>query len=265
MANAATSGRIKGGAFDFRLGPLSGRVGDGDTDPIAQYDFALRLQTHKGDNAPLGLYKDTALTTPALLGGDPVLAWRDELSGSGLVFSQSDPTRGFTLQYRAGRPVITPVHSTSCLVCSDPGFPSGSTARTAFARADNIEAVGPRIIFGYGSVSPNALWALFVENTGQIGLARFANDVLSIVPPLGGFVLTAREDGSGTALARVNGGNSATNPTPTSTVSAGTLHIGAGNPSGIFAWSGDITAVLFSPQALPDATCARVEQYLAGL
>lgn len=73
-------------------------------DPLANIPFALRLQTHRGDGVPLGLYQDAACTVPATLAGQAVAAWRDELSGSGLIATQSVSTKRPILRFTAGVP-----------------------------------------------------------------------------------------------------------------------------------------------------------------
>lgn len=78
----------------------------GWVDPLAGITFALRLQTHRGDGVPLGLYQDAACTVPATEDGDPVGGWRDELSGSGLVAEQSVSTKRPTLRFAGGIPVL---------------------------------------------------------------------------------------------------------------------------------------------------------------
>jgi|GEM_PF-5428774 len=78
----------------------------GWVDPLAGIPFALRLQTHRGDNVPLGLYQDTACTIPAATDGDPVGGWRDELSGSALIAVQSVSTKRPILKIVSGKPVV---------------------------------------------------------------------------------------------------------------------------------------------------------------
>lgn len=73
-------------------------------DPLADIDFALRLQTHRGDGVPLGLYQDTAFTIPATTAGQSIAAWRDELSGSALIATQSVSTKRPTLRFTNGIP-----------------------------------------------------------------------------------------------------------------------------------------------------------------
>jgi hypothetical protein len=78
----------------------------GWVDPLAGLPFTLRLQTHRGDGIPLGLYQDTACTIPATADGHSVAAWRDELSDSGLVAVQSVSTKRPTLKFVSGKPVV---------------------------------------------------------------------------------------------------------------------------------------------------------------
>lgn len=54
---------------------------------LAGLTFTMRMQTHNGDNVPLGLWQDTAMTIPATQEFDPVAAWSDELSNSGMVLT----------------------------------------------------------------------------------------------------------------------------------------------------------------------------------
>lgn len=82
------------------------RSSGGWTDPLAGIPFALRLQTHRGDNVPLGLYQDTTCTIPATADGHSVAAWRDELSGSGLIATQSNAMKQPTLRFVDGVPVL---------------------------------------------------------------------------------------------------------------------------------------------------------------
>lgn len=75
-------------------------------DPLAGLTFAIRLQTHSGDNVPLGLWQDTAMTIPALNDFDPIAAWSDELSDSGQVALQSDTNKRPILLFVDGVPTV---------------------------------------------------------------------------------------------------------------------------------------------------------------
>lgn len=69
-------------------------IGGTVPDPLEGVVFAYgRLQTHRGDNVPLGLYQDEACTIPAVNAYDPVAVWRDELTESGVVATQSNPDK----------------------------------------------------------------------------------------------------------------------------------------------------------------------------
>jgi len=54
----------------------------------------------------LGLYQDTACTTPVTAAGQLVAGWKDELSNSGLVAIQSNSVKRPEMQYVNGRPVV---------------------------------------------------------------------------------------------------------------------------------------------------------------
>jgi hypothetical protein len=75
-------------------------------DPLAGFSFSLRLQTHRGDGVPVGLYKDAECAIPATADGDAIAAWRDELSDSGLVAVQSVSTKRPILKFVSGIPVL---------------------------------------------------------------------------------------------------------------------------------------------------------------
>lgn len=76
-------------------------------DPLAGYTFALRLQTHRGDGVPLGLFQDAAGTIPAMVDGDPVGCWKDRISGSGLQAVQATATMRPTLRFSGGLPYVS--------------------------------------------------------------------------------------------------------------------------------------------------------------
>jgi primosomal replication protein N len=85
---------------------ISSHVRRINPDPLSGVPATLRLQTHRGDGVPVGLYKDTSCTIPATSEGDAIAAWRDEISGSGLTAVQSVTTRRPTLRFVSGKPVV---------------------------------------------------------------------------------------------------------------------------------------------------------------
>lgn len=64
-----------------------------EVDPMGGFGFISRVQSHKGFGlnpmVPLGLFQDSLETIPALLDGDAVKSWRDELSGTSIKFIQT--------------------------------------------------------------------------------------------------------------------------------------------------------------------------------
>lgn len=83
------------------------RLGSSPVDPLAGLNWAARLQTHiPGSNTPLGLYQDVACTIPCTMDGDPVAAWRDELSASAVIATQSNSQLQPLLVFDTGIPTI---------------------------------------------------------------------------------------------------------------------------------------------------------------
>lgn len=78
----------------------------GAADTLAGISFALRLQTHNGDNVPLGLYLDTACTTPATDEFDIIAGWKDELGTSGIAGTQATEAKRPILVFDAGVPTL---------------------------------------------------------------------------------------------------------------------------------------------------------------
>ena len=72
---------------------------------VSATPYALKLQTHRGNNVPVGLYLDAACTQPASVAGHQIAAWRDELSGSGKIFLATGSQKP-RLQFYGGVPVV---------------------------------------------------------------------------------------------------------------------------------------------------------------
>lgn len=81
---------LPGGYFQSPLRPvLPGGIISvvSESDPLDGYAWAARLQS------PVGMYQDVGFTTPAVDEFDPVAAWRDELTESGVAVTQDNPDR----------------------------------------------------------------------------------------------------------------------------------------------------------------------------
>lgn len=91
---------------DYTQGVTSFPMPGGETDPLAGLTFAARWQTHNGDNVPLGLWQDIAMTIPAVAEFDPVAVWEDVLSGSGETATQANPDYQPYLVFVSGVPLL---------------------------------------------------------------------------------------------------------------------------------------------------------------
>lgn len=87
---------------------------------------------------PLGLYQDTACTIPALLDGDPIGAWRDEITGNALVFAQADSMRRPVLRFVNGVPCVETDGIDDLLTTT--GMPTGFTDVSQWLTARVIRA-----------------------------------------------------------------------------------------------------------------------------
>ncbi len=90
--------------FDFASAAVNGEI---IAPQLIMSDLHVRLQTHMGDNVPVGLFQDAALTTPATEEGDRVGGWRDMWVPSDAAFvavTQTDNALRPTLTFVGGVP-----------------------------------------------------------------------------------------------------------------------------------------------------------------
>lgn len=125
------------------------------SDPLTGLTFTMRLQTHNGDNVPLGLWQDVAATIPATEEFDLVAAWTDELSASGVIATQADPDK---------QPVLVFVDGVPCLEFDgvDDFLSHGvgaAAAASLFGVARHDGAITYRCLFGLGSPSGPSMYA----------------------------------------------------------------------------------------------------------
>lgn len=145
MGVFSTSGVFEGGVFS-RSGVFD--APETPVDPLAGIVLSLRLQTHNGDNVPLGLYQDTACTVPATEAGDLIAAWRDEISDSGLTALQATEGKRPELQFVSGVPCV---RNSSGKYLSIPSNVIGNAD-------DQTIAVGAKIsVSGFGGVITSKL------------------------------------------------------------------------------------------------------------
>jgi hypothetical protein len=128
-------------------------------DPLMGTAFSLRLQTHRGDGIPLGLYQDTACTIPATTDGDFIAAWRDELSGSGLFAVQSISTKQPKLRFSGGVPWLEFDGIDDWMSI---GEWSGQTTYTSLIKSNSSEF--------------NSYWSIVDANDGESGRWGFIGE-----------------------------------------------------------------------------------------
>lgn len=114
----------------------------GVSDPLAAFDWKLRLQSHRvGSTVPLGYYQDDAATIPATSEFDIFQAWKDELSDSGQVLTQSDPDKSGILGFETSTPIGNFDGVDDFLKSALLGSPL-SQPTTIFAVAKNTDTLG---------------------------------------------------------------------------------------------------------------------------
>ncbi len=150
-------------------------------DPLANVSFALRLQTHRGNGVPFGLYQDTACTIPATTEGQLIAAWRDELSDSGIVATQE--TEG-------NRPALARVRGKWCLK-----FEAGKVlviaSNVVGVPGDQLITVGGQVsTWQYGGFitskgsGDDLQPAINIINNGNVGSCFSASSVSEIQHPI---------------------------------------------------------------------------------
>lgn len=232
--------------FGLYLATSSGLV-----DPIADYAFVVRLQTHVGDNVPLGLYQDTACTIPAINDFDPVAAWKDELSGSGFVATQEDPDKQFVLTFYDGVPVIESDGIDDCL-----SFASSFGPVWIAAREKYLSSNFGRLTAVAGSGNGGFLWF------GDVWRARYAADNISLGAQTAGYDALFLQGGVGTSRTSLNGSLAAQ---PDNTIATGFYSIGDYQSGGGQALGLGLTAIYFGSLALDASAQTVLENYTATL
>jgi hypothetical protein len=158
---------------------LTGRVVQvsSETDPLAGFNWAARLQTHNGNGVPLGLWQDDACTIPATQDFDPIGGWTDELSDSGVALTQSDPDKQPFLFFDNGVPTIVPDGVDDYLQGSIAGI--AVTNLTVFA----LGAISSGAFYelSHNAGVSNACSAMFIDG-GQFRFRITTTDALFLAP-----------------------------------------------------------------------------------
>lgn len=247
---------LPGGYFQSPLRPvLPGRVISVNAtapDPLIDFSFFARLQTHFGDNVPLGLYQDTACTIPATQDFDPVAAWRDELSGSNVVFSNSNPDQQPVLLFVGGVPVVA-FDGVDDVLIQDSAFePIFISARTHHISDSGFGRVTTQSGGGNGG---------FVAAAGDWS-ARYGGAGITLGAITAGYDALFIQGGTGTSRTGLNGSNSAQ---PDNTLPNAVWTIGDYTSGGGQVIEMNIVALYFGSAAINTTQQATMESYTSNL
>ena len=257
-------------------------VTTGGGDPLAGIPFALRLQTHNGNNVPLGLYQDTACTIPATMDGDLIAGIQWVFASGNLRLTQSDPQCQAMLVFFDGVPAIYPDGVDDFYESSSVTL---STAVSIFALAARpwTNRSNYHALIAHGLVDAGNS-GVKIAITGPGALDWIAGDILGFgdgsdvvqspraigpVPVLSddGFHVITIRLGVGIANIRLDGSsissrieNSGVLPSE-----AGAYYVGANFQGAGQQWDGPIIAILVTEQIISGTDLNLIEAYLATL
>jgi hypothetical protein len=214
-------------------------------DPLEGYDFIARLQFHLGDNVPMGVFQDEARTIPAVNAFDPVCAVRDEITGLGAVFQNTDPDKQPFLNFIGGVPVLSFDGSDDVLVKISGAFqPAWIAARVQHVSGDGRVTTQPG-----GGNGGFRNWQ-----------ARYGGSDILLGTPTAGFDALFIQAGAGTSRTSFNGSHT-NQPDSTQTDASWTLG-GDGSGQNI---AMNLVAIYFGASAISTAQQAVLEAYTANL
>lgn len=223
-------------------------------DPLAGIPISIRLQTHKGDKVPLGIYAEAACITPVTAPGFFVGGWKAEL-GNGASYGEDDG--GLQPTYNtsgSGTPIIVSNGSTSCLT-------SGVIAPVsmiALVRGTAGSSFGR--VFGMGT-GGSAIQRTFVPS--DIWQASFLGVTFTIGAITGGFDLIEAQGFAGASYTAINGVET---PIVDSIFNAGFAYtIFDFTPGGGQNLNGDIIALFINDAPYAPADLIKIRNYLATL
>jgi hypothetical protein len=217
-------------------------------DPLADYAFQIRLQTHFGDNVPLGMYQDVACTIPAVNEFDPVAAWRDEITGSVLLLSNANTDQQPMLLFIDGKPVITTDGIDDVLIQPISGFqPAYIAARTQFISGSGRVTTQPG--GGNGGFTSFSGWT-----------ARYGGSDIVLGPPTAGFDSLFIQGGVGTSRTALNGANT---PQADNSLPVATWTMGGDGTSQVLAMN--MVALYFGALPIDASQQTVLENYTATL
>lgn len=227
-------------------------------DPLAGFTWSMRLQNcvPGATGTPLGLYQDTAGTTPATQDFESIGGIRRTLGGSAVFSTQSVAEKQPYLFFDNGVPTIVGDEVDDFLNYTDiAGLTEGTVfivCNRTLASAGYEGLITLKSQFGiYSKIASSAFWGVFDGSNRIAGEATGATYT----------VLTVRRSALATEL-RTDGGAWTTRGKSTE-ASFGSFILSDSGTSQFH--GGGLVALLISPSELNDSDCGIVETYLAQI
>lgn len=146
--------------------------GMANADPLSGILFSLRLQANAGGTTPVGLFQDTAATTPAVSGGDTIGAWKDMLGTSGLKAEQGTGAAQPTLQFDTTKPVVR-FDGSDFLTTSTPLDQTGDFSLFALVNHTTTGVIQEIINNGNGSTVAGSQFELLFDSADTLKFTTF--------------------------------------------------------------------------------------------
>lgn len=230
----------------------------GAADPLAGVpDIAFRFQTHNGDGVPMGMFQDTACTTPATADGDVVKGIKS-FDGATILATQGTTGNAPLLKIVSGIPVLRTDGSNDFMMASTPYISNTTTYSIYYCGT----VVAGGIMFAEDNNTGGRGWVVSFNNFELRGTSGYGytfgsgRHYLSIIGDTGAAGRTY-VDGtvSGTTI-----GDSTVN------THTGVLNIGRREYSGAESYgSCDIISIILATSSHSSGNRGTVETYLGTL
>lgn len=238
-------------------------------DPLAGFTWSARLQTHNGNNVPLGLYQDTACTIPATEDGHLIKGWKGELMGTPITATQADDQKAPMLVFNGATPTALFDGVDDFLGGALTAFGAGDF--TAFSAMQPNSLTGNQTILQLGGGS--GVGSMFLQSSDGThwDYDAFATAIIDTSAPaleIGTSVVGSYRRTSGNSAAWSDG--VATTPATSAvsySITGNTYNIGrVSDPmfTGQY-FDGYLVAILVSPESLSNTDRVITENYLGNL
>lgn len=250
--------------YGVNVGDVISKSGANNTltvpDPLAVLGVTLRLQTHKGDRVPLGMYQDAAATVPATAADHPIRVWRDEIGGTGVVATASSDAARPLLKFINGVPVVY-FTGTSFLTLNKAAtdFPA------SYSAVYNAYALTTGIIVTTVSGTNGRLFHMIYPNTaGRYRWSNLNSDHGFAEWGITSYVYSEATAATGTETIWFAGTQKNTRTGAVSNATSGALIMGSKQDS-TFPFTGYISSLILAPVIWSDEQRITAENYAAYL